>query len=152
MKVKRLVSIGLAVCLTLAFSVTAFAATPSPSTPAPALMNVFNIHHAVNAVNLAGDFSAITATQVSPQFYSTQQPWVGYSGEVKCTANPYLQMRTGPGVNYQVHFSMDYGQVGPAVNTVRSSDGSGNWCQFQAYDGTTVYGSANYLQVPPYTF
>ncbi|CAA7602350.1 Hypothetical protein DEACI_3024 [Acididesulfobacillus acetoxydans] len=134
MNVRRLLAIStaLAICLMFASTSTSLASTTNTQVSS---------HNKLS-----------TQGKTNPQFVSPQQPWVGYSGEVKCTADPYLNTRTGPGLNYPIKFGIDYGQTGDAITTVSSSDGSGNWCEFQAYDGSYEYGSATYLEVPPYTF
>ncbi|WP_075367250.1 SH3 domain-containing protein [Desulfosporosinus metallidurans] len=86
MKIKRLVSIGLAVCLTLVFSATAFAATPSTSTS-----------------------TSVSAANVSPLYPSPNPPPPGYVGWAIVTAQPSMIVRSGPGSNYSNIGTVLYG-------------------------------------------
>ena len=93
MKIKRLVSICLAVGLTLAFSATAFAATPSlKSVTEPST-------------------TSITAKMVSPLGLASNPPKPGYSGYCYVTAEPSLNMRSAPSSTAPILFTVPYGEL-----------------------------------------
>jgi hypothetical protein len=116
MKVKRLVSICLAVGLTFAFSVTAFAATPPNTT-------------------------VTTATaKVSPLFPSQHPVLYGYLGLAWVTAQPSLLIRQYPNSSATPVGTLNYGEQ---VNiTFTTTDNwaymGGGWCS--GYYLTTVHG------------
>jgi uncharacterized protein YgiM (DUF1202 family) len=122
MKIKRLVSICLAVGLTLAFSATAFAATPSPaSVTAPST-------------------TSITAKTVSPQGLAYNPPTPGWYGYCYVTAEPSLNMRSAPSSTASILFTVPYGEL-LYVYTCYSN----GWSNI-SYNGNFGYCSSAYLQ------
>lgn len=97
MKIKRLASISLAVCLILASGATAFAATPSTTATA-------------------------TTAKVSPQYASPNPPGPGtYNSYFIVTAQPDMYVRSGPGDNYSPIGTVLYGDS-VYVYTVNSNE------------------------------
>jgi len=124
MKIKRLVSIGLAICLTLAFSTTAFAAEQNGK-----ITNNTSVTTTKKADSI-----------ITPNFASLHPVLYGYTGVAWVTAEPTLFVRSGPGDSYTAVDLLWYGD-----QVIVSSTTSNNWAYIgngysSGYYLTTVFG------------
>jgi uncharacterized protein YgiM (DUF1202 family) len=112
MKIKRLVTIALAICLTLVFSSSAFAAElPTGNT----------------TISMADSV-------ITPNFASPHPVLYGYTGVAWVTAQPSLLLRTGPGSTYTAVDTVYYGD-----QLIVSNTSTNNWAYVDYYAWCSGY-------------
>ena len=115
-KIKSLASILLSLGLLVGFSGTALAATPSTQD---------------------------AQVSVAPAYISPDQPYPGFTGYCMVTAEPSLNVRSGPGTSYSITGSVLFGDT---VNVVYVN--SSGWAQIKNFDtGALGWVQAAYLDI-----
>jgi len=90
----------------------------------------------------ANVFAATTLQSIQPNYVSTDPPTPGFTGYALVTAQPCLNVRGGPGLDFPISGTLPYDSYVYVVMVITNG-----WAEIRMTDGSYGYVLADYLEV-----